>query len=178
MHHRHHRLRTQKVVERRQEGWRDALWSWMGVFSSMVLVGWLVDLSLPSQPLAVMSSFAATLALLYARPESPMAQPRNVIGGSVLSALIGVSLWQWLGSGWETVALATASALLVMQITRTLHPPGGIVALLAVAGPQDLHELGWRYALMPIASGCLVILAVAVSINTLARKRPYPHRWW
>lgn len=174
-----HRLTMKDTSpERRPPGWRDALWSWLGIFSSMAIVGWLADLSLKTQPLLMVSSFAATLALLYARPESPLAQPRNVIGGSLLSALIGVLCWQWLGEGWETAALAIACALLAMQATRTLHPPGGIVALLAVTGPPELHELGWRYALTPIASGCLVMLVVAALINTRARGRVYPRRWW
>lgn len=158
--------------------WRDALWSWFGAFLGMAGVGWLSGQLIQAQPLLIIGSFGATSVLLYAAPESPLAQPRNVLGGSVLSALVGVFSWHWLGETWLAAAFAVSTAVLVMQLTHTLHPPGGATALIAVIGSGDLHALSWSYALMPVATGCLIMLTVAVMVNNLARHRRYPQHWW
>jgi CBS-domain-containing membrane protein len=65
-----------------------------------------------------------------------------------------------------------------MQLTHTLHPPGGATALIAVIGSGELHSLGWSYAFFPVATGCLLMLLIAVLINNLARHRRYPLHWW
>lgn len=158
--------------------WRDALWSWFGAFVGMAGVGWLSSAWLTSHTLLMIGSFGATSVLLYAAPESPLAQPRNVLGGNVLSAMVGVLSWQWLGDTWLAAAVAVSTAVLVMQLTHTLHPPGGATALIAVIGSSEVHGLGWSYALVPVAAGCLLMLSVAVLVNNLARHRRYPLHWW
>ncbi|SFH86946.1 HPP family protein [Modicisalibacter xianhensis] len=165
-------------IERRPPCWRDALWSWFGAFVGMAGVGWLSSLSLQAHSLLMVGSFGATSVLLYAAPESPLAQPRNVLGGNVLSALIGVLSWQWLGDSWLAAAVAVSTAILAMQLTHTLHPPGGATALIAVIGTGELHSLGWTYAFMPVAAGCALMLGVAILVNNLARHRRYPQHWW
>ncbi|EPC00854.1 membrane protein [Litchfieldella anticariensis FP35 = DSM 16096] len=165
-------------AERTPPCWRDALWSWFGAFLGMTGVGWLSELTLPSQALLMIGSFGATSVLLYAAPESPLAQPRNVLGGNVLSALVGVFSWQWLGDTWLAAAVAVSTAILVMQLTHTLHPPGGATALIAVIGSNELHSLSWSYALMPVAIACILMLSVAILVNNLARHRRYPQHWW
>ncbi|WP_043531393.1 HPP family protein [Litchfieldella xinjiangensis] len=165
-------------AERTPPCWRDALWSWFGAFLGMAGVGWLSDQALAEHALLMIGSFGATSVLLYAAPESPLAQPRNVLGGNVLSALVGVLSWHLLGDNWLAAAAAVSTAILVMQFTHTLHPPGGATALIAVIGSNELHSLGWSYALMPVGAGCLLMLSVAVMINNLARHRRYPQHWW
>lgn len=159
-------------VERTPPCWRDALWSWLGAFLGIAGVGWLSAQSLDTHSLLMVGSFGATSVLLYAAPESPLAQPRNVLFGSMLSARFGVASWLALGETW------LAAAILAMQLTHTLHPPGGATALIAVIGSDELHALGWGYALFPVAAGCLLMLTIAVLINNLARHRRYPEHWW
>ncbi|WP_129139504.1 HPP family protein [Modicisalibacter coralii] len=165
-------------VQRATPCWKDACWSWLGAFVGVAGVGLLSSRLLETQPLLMIGSFGATSVLLYAAPESPLAQPRNVLGGNVLSALIGVLCWHFLGDTWLAAAAAVSTAILVMQLTHTLHPPGGATALIAVIGSEPLHALGLGYALMPVAAGCLFMLAVAVTVNNLARHRRYPQHWW
>lgn len=165
-------------AERTFPCWRDALWSWFGAFLGMAGVGWLSELTLESHSLLMIGSFGATSVLLYAAPESPLAQPRNVLGGNVLSALVGVLSWQWLGDTWLAGAVAVSTAILVMQLTHTLHPPGGATALIAVIGSSELHSLGLSYALMPVGVACVLMLTVAILVNNLARHRRYPQHWW
>ncbi|RXE48829.1 HPP family protein [Chromohalobacter israelensis] len=156
---------------------RDALWSWIGGFLGMAGVGWLSEAWMASYSLLLIGSFGATSVLLYAAPESPFAQPRNVLGGSVLSALVGVACFQLFGIGWVAAAVAVSTAILLMQLTHTLHPPGGATALIAVIGSEEVHGLAWHFALMPVAAGCTLMLSVAVLINNLARHRRYPLHW-
>ncbi|MBB3141907.1 HPP family protein [Halomonas sp. THAF12] len=156
--------------------WRDACWSWLGAFIGMSAVAWLGEQWL-AHHLLIVGSFGATSVLIYAAPESPFAQPRNVLLGSVLSALIGVGCFQLLGATALTVALAVSLAVLVMQLTQTVHPPGAAAALIAVIGGPEVHALGWAFPLVPVGLGCVVMLLVAILVNNLARHRRYPRHW-
>ncbi len=153
--------------------WQDALWSWLGAFSGMGAICWLSAHWLASH-LLIVASFGATSVLLYAAPESPFAQPRNVLVGSVLSALVGVACYQLLGHTALAVTLAVSLSILAMQLTHTVHPPGAAAALVAVIGGPRIAELGWWYPFMPIGAGCTIMLLVALLVNNLARHRRYP----
>ncbi|MDN6298263.1 MAG: HPP family protein [Halomonas sp.] len=163
-------------IERSFVGWKDALWSWIGTFSGMATIcllsaGWL------SQQLLIVGSFGATSVLIYAAPESPFAQPSHVLFGSMLSAAVGVVCYQWLGATPVAMALAVSLSILIMQLTHTVHPLGAAAALIAVAGGEGVHALGWWYPLLPIGAGCVIMLIVAILVNNLARHRRYPHYW-
>ena len=157
---------------------RDALWSWLGAFLGIAGVGWISAQSIEAHALLMVGSFGATSVLLYAAPESPLAQPRNVLLGNMLSALCGVLTWQLLGDNWMAAAVAVSTAILIMQLTHSLHPPGGATALIAVIGSDELHQIGWSYAFFPVGTGCLLMLLIAVVINNLARHRRYPVHWF
>lgn len=76
-------------------------------------------------------------------------------------------------------ALAVSLAIALMYLTRTLHPPGGATALIAVIGGEHVHQLGFLYALMPVFLGSLLLLIVALVVNNLSTdpKRHYPVYW-
>ena len=76
----------------------------------------------------------------------------------------------------DQLELETAIAL--MHATRTLHPPGGATALIAVIGSPDVHALGFLYVLVPCTLAPLVLLAVALVVNNLPRFRRYPEYWY
>jgi CBS-domain-containing membrane protein len=65
-----------------------------------------------------------------------------------------------------------------MHATKTLHPPGGATALIAVIGSQKIHDLGYLYAIIPAATGALIMLAVALLINNIPKNRRYPEFWF
>jgi CBS-domain-containing membrane protein len=110
---------------------------------------------------------------------SPLAQPRNLVGGYVISAVIGVAAWQVLGSvPWLAAAFAVATAIAAMHATKTLHPPGGATALIAVIGSEKIHSLGFLYVLFPVLTGVIIMLAVALVVNNIAGSRKYPEFWW
>ncbi len=127
----------------------------------------------------IIGSFGASAVLIYGAPKSPLAQPRNLIGGHVLSALIGVASYNILqGQLWLAASVAVATAIAIMHATRTLHPPGGATALISVIGGKDIHALGFSYAFMPTAAGAFVMLVIALIINNIPKTRRYPEFWF
>jgi CBS domain-containing membrane protein len=132
----------------------------------------------------LIGSFGASSVLVYGVINSPLAQPRNLVGGHALSAFIGVTVYQLLPQPlWLAAALAVSLAIVGMQITKTLHPPGGATALIAVIGSPKLKALGYWYVAVPVLAGALLLLLVAVVINNMAPSRHYPanknwYRFW
>ena len=127
----------------------------------------------------IIGSFGASAVLIYGAIRSPLAQPRNLVGGHVLSAIIGVFCFQTFhGETWLAASLAVATAIAVMHATRTLHPPGGATALIAVIGGDQVHALGYLYVLMPVALGACIMLLVALLINNIPKTRKYPEFWF
>ncbi len=123
----------------------------------------------------LIGSFGASSVLIYGAVQSPLAQPRNLIGGHLLSALIGVAVFKMLPDIlWLTAPLAVALSIVMMQVTRTLHPPGGATALIAVTGSAKIKALGFIYVLYPVLSGALILLAVALLFNNMTSSRAYP----
>ena len=158
----------------------EILWSGLGGFVGMAAIAWVETLWLADQDLHLMiGSFGASAGLVFGAIRSPLAQPRNLIGGHFLSALVGVAAYQLAQPlPWLAASLAVAGAISVMHATRTLHPPGGATALIAVIGSEHIHRLGWWYPLMPVTLGVLILLLVALLLNNLAPDRRYPEIWW
>lgn len=164
----------------------EVLWSWFGSFLGIGLVAWLNSAAWLSDiwlshtdALLLIGSLGASAVLLYGAPRSPLAQPRNLIGGHTLSALVGVSVWLLMGPQlpWLAAALAVSTAIAVMHLTRSLHPPGGATALIAVIGSEQVHALGYLFVLVPATIGPLLMLLVALLVNNLVNGRRYPEFW-
>ena len=126
----------------------------------------------------LIGSFGASAVLVYGAIKSPLAQPRNLIGGHVISALVGVACYKLLGGApWISAALGVSLAIVSMLLTKTLHPPGGATALIAVIGGKQIHEMGFLYALLPAGFGAAILLLVALVVNNLCGHRKYPEYW-
>lgn len=159
---------------------KDIGWSWFGVLIGIGIVAWMNQFALEGTGLLMMvGSFGASAALVYSSVDSPFAQPRNLLGGHVLSALIGVTVHRYLPvDPWLVAAIAVAMATAAMHVTRTFHPPGGGTALIAVIGGAKIKSLGYLYALFPVAAGAVTLLIVAVFVNNIPAHRRYPVYWW
>ncbi|GAB1409676.1 HPP family protein [Desulfovibrionales bacterium] len=157
----------------------EMLWSWIGAFLGMALIGLIQHIWLdPQGQTLLLASFGATCVLIFGAARSPLAQPRNVLGGHVLSACVGVVTWYMLGSWlWLAAAVAVATAIVLMHLTKTLHPPGGATALNAIIGGEAVHNLGFWYVLTPVACGAVLLLCVAVFVNNIPHNRRYPEFW-
>jgi CBS-domain-containing membrane protein len=157
----------------------EVLWSWIGSFLGIAAVGLLHFKVLDHFGLImIIGSFGASAVLIYGAPRSPLAQPRNLIGGHVFSAVIGVAAFQFFGKEpWLAASLAASVAIAVMHLTKTLHPPGGATALIAVIGGDAVHKLGYLYVLIPAALGAAVMLIIALIVNNIPKNRRYPEFW-
>lgn len=126
---------------------------------------------------ALVASMGASAVLLFAVPHGPLSQPWALIGGHLVSAVIGVActLLEW--DPILTAALAVALAISAMYYLRCIHPPGGATALTAVAGGESVHALGFHYVLTPVLLNVLVILSVAILFNLAFPWRRYPAAW-
>lgn len=126
----------------------------------------------------IMAPFGASAVLVFGAFRSPLAQPRNVIGGHVLSGFIGVTVYQLIGEHQAlAVSLAVPAAIALMHLSGTLHPPGGATAFLAAAGGPAIHELGYWFVLAPCALGGLIMILVALLVNNLLKQHRYPQFW-
>ena len=78
---------------------------------------------------------------------------------------------------WLASSAAVATAVALMHLTKTLHPPGGATALIAVIGGEKIHDLGFSYAIVPVGAGAAVMLVIALLVNNVAKNRRYPEFW-
>jgi CBS-domain-containing membrane protein len=156
--------------------YREHLWSFIGAFMGIGIIAFLQSLMLSkTENVFLIGSFGASSVLVYGAIQSPLAQPRNLVGGHVVSAIIGVAVYQLLPDIiWLTAPLAVALSIVMMQVTKTLHPPGGATALIAVTGSAKIKALGFMYVLSPVLSGCLILLVVALIFNNMTSHRKYP----
>ncbi|MGJ1203783.1 HPP family protein [Sphingobacterium lactis] len=174
--HRHMRVYRYVFYRETLVDFREHFWSFIGAFIGIGLIALLQSYQLPAtENIFLIGSFGASAVLVYGAIQSPLAQPRNLVGGHVVSAIVGVTVGKLLPDViWLTAPTAVAFSIVAMQITRSLHPPGGATALIAVSGGQQITQLGYLYVLTPVFSGALILLLVALLFNNITKKRHYP----
>lgn len=132
----------------------------------------MVAFAVASQTPLWLIPFATSIVLVMSAPESPQAQPRNIVGGHLASCIAGyLALWL-IGDGTLAAGIAVGIAVLIMTLTRTLHPPAGIDGLLVVTGHLPLS-----YMLMPVGAGALALVGFALVFHR-ATGRAWPATWW
>jgi len=163
------------------------IWSFIGAFGGLSVLQavfinaeYFVQRKVPP----IIASYGASAVLVYGAIESPLAQPRALLGGHLIASFIGVSITKLFSLvhneqnfdelRWLAGSLSTATAIVVMQITETTHPPAGASALLAAVSPE-ITELGWYYLPIIMLSSTLM-LAVALLLNNIQRR--YPQFWF
>ncbi|MEO1768006.1 HPP family protein [Thiobacter aerophilum] len=122
----------------------------------------------------LVASMGASAVLLFAVPHGPLSQPWPLIGGHLVSALVGVTCARHVGSPWLAMALAAGLAVGAMYYLRCIHPPGGATALTAVLGGPAVHALGYQYVLTPVLLNVVLIFLIAVAFNYPFPWRRYP----
>ncbi len=156
--------------------YKELFWSFVGAFIGIAAIAFFQTNFLSrSENVFLIGSFGASAVLLYGATNSPLSQPRNVIGGHLISSLIGVTIYRFMPDViWITAPLAVAASIVVMQMTKTLHPPGGASALIAVIGTEKIKALGYWYVLSPVLIGALILLFTALIFNNIPAHRKYP----
>lgn len=149
----------------------------MAGIGGMIAISIAALMSARLDQLLVLGSFGASCVILFAYPDVPFAQPRNVIGGHFLSSLIGLLVVSLLGTPWWALGIAVGLAIVAMMFTRTVHPPAGsnpvIVWLAASHGQFD-----WQFLWFPTLFGAIIMTIVALVYNNLTREGKYPKYWF
>ncbi len=110
--------------------------------------------------------FGASMVLVMAVHESPLAHPRNILFGHILSALAGVFVFSILGSSFISLGLAVGLAIFLMMSTKTVHPPAGANPIIAILGAK-----GISFILMPVAVGASFIVLFAIIYNKVLKRK-------
>ncbi len=120
-----------------------------------------------------MAPFGATCVLLYAVSQSPLAQPRNVILGHFISALIGLLFLKLFGNSAFSIALSVGCAIAAMQFLRCIHPPAGAnpLVILLTANTIEYH---WSFLFFPVLLGAIALVLVAWPVNNLKSEKKWP----
>lgn len=118
--------------------------------------------------------FATSIVVVMGSPNAEPAQPRALIGGHLVSALVGIVVLQLAGPVPWAAAVAVGLAMVAMHLTRTFHPPAGIDPLVVV-----VNNMHWHFLLAPVAVGALMLGAFAfLWHNLVVRHGTWPNRWW
>lgn len=173
-------MKGQEKCPKRNFYFSEMLISCIGCFFVIMLISVIDKFSheiFTNQPLFV-APVGASAVMIFGIPASPYAQPRNVIGGHFFSALCGVFAYTIFP---DTVifagAYAVALSMAVMYATKTIHPPGGATALLAIIGGEQITHLGFGYAFVPCLSNAVILVICGILINNFSKKRSYPKFW-
>jgi CBS-domain-containing membrane protein len=120
----------------------------------------------------LMAPFGASCFLLFAAHESPFAQPRNLIGGHLVSAMVGILVLSVCGTDWWAMGLAVGLSIVAMQLTRTGHPPAGANPIVVLTINPE-----WSFLLAPVLLGSLTLVAMGLIFNSLRSGSVYPKYW-
>jgi CBS-domain-containing membrane protein len=145
---------------------RDAILAGLGGF---LAIGLLVACTLAAATPLIIAPFGASAVLLFSIPASPLARPRNVVGGHVLSALVGLVVLHLVGASLLAMAIGVGCAIAVMRLTGTTHPPAGAnpIVIIAAAAP-------WWFVAVPVACGAAILVACARLYHRLVTGQAYP----
>lgn len=144
-----------------------------GALLGITLAGVATQLAVRSGEPWLVAPLGASAVLVFAVPASPLAQPWSVLGGNMLSAMVGLIFGHAIGVPWLAASLAVGVAIVVMTLTRCLHPPGGACALLCALGAGD--GLGADFLLMPLLPNIVLLMFAGWAYNGLTG-HPWPHR--
>ena len=157
------RLKDLAGIELDPVGWKEHVASVVGGLLGMTLVAVVTTQALGlTGAAALVGSIAASAVLVFAAPLAAFSQPWPVVGGHLISAVVGLACASLLGRTPYTAALAVALAIGAMSLCRCIHPPGGATAFVAVAGGPAVAALGWSFLWHPV----LVDVAVLAFVPT------------
>ena len=142
---------------------KNILISSFGSFLCMFFISYIN--SLDSSNIWLIPPFGASLVLVMAVQDSPLAQPRNVFFGHVFSALSGVIMFYFLGGSPLSISLGMALAILIMMITKTVHPPAGANPVIAILGAKT-----FEFVIIPVAIVASFIVIFAYIYNKIWKR--------
>ena len=142
------------------------------VLAAVAVIGGLSYLTHELEVMLLLGTFGASSLLVFAYPDSPFCQPRNVILGHLIGSAAGLVFLHFCPITWWCDALAVGAAIGVMKLTRTVHPP-------ACSNPLIIFALkpSWSFLLFPTLAGAALIVVVALFYHNLRREARWPKYW-
>ncbi|GGO67360.1 HPP family protein [Bowmanella pacifica] len=119
----------------------------------------------------LMAPFGATMVILFGLPASPLAQPKNIIIGHLLTTLVGLAVLHTWGLTPLSLSVAVGLAISLMLLTKTTHPPAGANPLVVMLTAQD-----WPFLFAPVLTGALLITLSGWLYHKWVSGQPYPVR--
>lgn len=153
---------------------RDLVVSLVAAFLGTFIASLISLMVLEAQGMAIiLASTGASAILIFFLPFSPVSQPWNLVGGHLVSAVVGVSCYIFIPSSVLAASASIPLAMLLMHLARCMHPPGGATAITAVVGGVDVHALGYTFVAVPVMLNSLILLSIAMASGTLRDKNPF-----
>lgn len=150
--------------------WKSICVAWLGAFLAAAALG--ISQEWKELPM-ILGSFGASCLLVFACPNSPFSQPRNVIAGHFVASLTGLIFLSLLGVHWWSMAIAVATAIALMLFFRVPHPPAGSNPFIVM-----MTGASWDFLITPTLLGAIILVIVAVIYNNIGNSRRYPTYWW
>ncbi|MFJ2832580.1 HPP family protein [Streptomyces sp. NPDC087263] len=121
---------------------------------------------------ALVPPLAASMAIVTATPQSPLAQPRHVIGGHMLSCLVAFAV---LALGWHgpwAAAVAAGVACGLVLLLKAAHPPAMATAVMIMLTRPPVIPF------VPLlAIGAALLIGVQM-VSARLQRQMYPTSWW
>ncbi|WP_418178699.1 HPP family protein [Aliarcobacter lanthieri] len=148
---------------------KEVIFAFIGSFIAISTIGYLTK---TYDNLLIMGSFGASCVLLFGFPKVSFSQPRNVIFGHFISSFVGLFFLHFIGNDYISMALALATAIALMMLTKTVHPPAG-------SNPLIIFLLGanWDYLVFPTLFGAIILVIVGLFYNNIHKNIVYPTYW-
>ncbi|AIQ11407.1 membrane protein [Paenibacillus durus] len=144
----------------------------IGFIGGFVAIGLLALLTGLTSAVWLMAPFGASCVLAFGVWDAPLSQPRNIVGGHLISTAVGLLLFHIFGNGFWVLALGVGLAIALMHVTRTTHPPAGANPIVVIMAGSP-----WSFLINPVLIGSLIIVIIALLINNLDEHRQYPKFW-
>jgi CBS-domain-containing membrane protein len=155
------------------KNWRIVATIAAGAAGGALCIGLMEYLSITAQYPLMTIPFATSIVLVMGTPEAAPAQPRALIGGHLVSTVVGLIVVTLAGPSAWAAALAVGFAIAAMHATGTFHPPAGIDALIVVT-----YGLSWWFLFAPVAAGAVLLTLCAFAWHNLVVRTAWPLRWW
>jgi CBS-domain-containing membrane protein len=148
--------------------------TWIGAgvagLGGFIVIFLLAQLTASLHTLLLIAPFGASCVLVFGLPQSPLAQPRNVIGGHLISTAVGVAVFYLLGASPLSFGLGVGIAIAAMLLTGTTHPPAGADPIVVI-----LAKAAWPFLFSPVLVGAVTIVIIGLIYHRLVSRRSYPH---
>ena len=149
-----------------------------GAAGGAVAIGVMEAFSISTAFPLVAIPFATSIVLVLGSPDAAPAQPRALIGGHIVSTVVGLLVVKMFGPAVWAAALAVGLAMIAMHFTGTFHPPAGIDPLVVVS-----NNMSWSFLFAPVAVGAVLLAVFAYAWHNLVARGAnkgdlWPLRWW